>query len=64
MHLGYGNYPMKDCFVYNTTYEFDLLQKPVDNYPHFRLFFVCKFKARKSSGSGEEACRKLRGFVL
>ena len=21
MHLGYGNYPMEDCFVYNTTYE-------------------------------------------
>jgi len=38
MHLGYGNYPMEDCFVYNTTYEFDLLQKAGDNYPHFQVF--------------------------
>ena len=32
---------MEDCFVYNTTNEFDLLQKPSDNYPHLQVFSFC-----------------------
>ena len=39
-YLGYGNYLTEECFIYITTYEFDLLQKPGDNYLHLQLLYL------------------------